>query len=738
MVKNIEKYLTMNLYPTYLLIKKRVIWIAVFFIVFVKVGYAASDANTPKYVSSTVCAGCHQAEHKAWSNSHHSWALRVATSKNVLGDFNETIFMHKNIRSRFYKSDSKYFIETVGEDGKLSSFEIKYTVGVEPLQQYLVELDRGRLQALDIAWDTINMRWFHLYPDQKLKPDDGLYWTGPYKNWNARCAACHQTDFTKNYSPKAKSYNSKWSELTVGCESCHGPGSSHVDWANDPKTFKTQYLTSVNAKGLTVGFPLDNAQKEIQTCATCHSRRSQLGADSPPPGEAYADHYRLSLLSQGLYHADGQVNDEVYVYGSFLQSKMYDRGVRCTNCHDPHSGNLVAEGNAVCTQCHNTAGNTKFPTLKKVDYDSEIHHHHKSGSQGAECVSCHMPVKNYMQVDPRRDHSFRVPRPDLSKKLGTPNTCTSCHNDRNDDWAIKELQQWFKGGRLGSPHYGEVLFAGWSQPTANSTNELIELGLNTKQPGIVRASALELLRGRQVPGMLVRISPLLEDENPMLRRAAAQLFQGSPVQTKIAITMVLQNDPVKTVRLEAARLIIGQPLDGFSEADKKKVDHVIRDYQKSLIAQADFPETQMQIAGLAMSQRNFKMAQAAFQNALSMDPQLAIAWITLARIQMATGESERSLNTLEQGARRVPDNAVIQFELGVLYSSNRQPEKALIAYENSLKLAGPSAVLLEMLATNYMFTQDVEKARAYADRLLREFPLHQPSSLVRQLYKIPR
>ncbi len=108
-----------------------------------------------------------------------------------------------------------------------------------------------------------------------------------------------------------------------------------------------------------------------------------------------------------LYHADGQQRDEVYNWGSFLQSKMYASGVTCSDCHDPHSGKLRAEGNALCAACH-------LPSK----YDAAAHHHHKPGSAGAACVACHMPTTTYMVVDPRHDHSLRVPRPDLSVKFG--------------------------------------------------------------------------------------------------------------------------------------------------------------------------------------------------------------------------------------------------------------------------------------------------------------------------------
>jgi len=701
-------------------------------------GQVTHDKKAPTHVSSAACAECHQKEHAAWSNSHHSWALRLPTPDSVLGDFTEAVFKHQGVHSRFFNRGAKFFIETDGPDGKPSEYEIKYTVGVAPLQQYLVELEKGRLQALDIAWNTEQKRWFHLYPDQELKAGDGLHWSGPYKNWNTRCAECHQTNFRKNYLPKTASYQSKWSELTIGCEACHGPGAAHVLWAKDIATFQSRKPAGVDEKGLTVSFPLKDANEEIRLCARCHSRRSPLGANSPPPGSQFADHYKLALLRGGLYHADGQIDDEVYVYASFLQSKMYARGVRCSNCHEPHSGTLVAEGNALCTQCHNANGNANFQTLKKATYDSPSHHHHEAGSEAAKCVSCHMPAKTYMRIDPRRDHSFRVPRPDLSAKLATPNACTGCHDGKSSQWATAKLMDWFPSGRTGTPHYGEILHAGRSNPGEATTRNLIELALDEAKPAIVRASALALIRGGPVTLDLARsIAPLLRSEEALIREAVLRLFAAGPARLRVGLAGPLLADPALAVRLEAARLVAGVPLDALGEKQQIIAQSAIRDYQKSLFDRSDYPETQMQIAGLAMTLKRFDTAQQALRAALSMDPQLADAWLMLARIQTATRRPERARETLEQAAQRVPDNADVHFQLGIIYSTARDHARAIEALEKSLKLAGTTPALLDLLAVNHLAVGKVDKARNYAEELVKKFPGHRPGPLVRRLLQMP-
>ena len=277
--------------------------------------------KAPTHIGSDACVTCHEAEAGAWRGSHHAWAWRLPEPRNVLGNFADTTFTHNGVTSRFATRDGRFFVQTDGPDGNLTEYEVKYTVGVEPLQQYLVETKPGRLQALDLAWGTERNQWYHLYPDQDLKAGNGLHWTGPYKNWNARCAECHATAYQKNYDPRRKVYASEQSEIGVGCEACHGPGEAHAAWAGEAGSFEASQWQGADELGLTFGFDPADPEVEIQQCAGCHSRREPIGDASPVVGAPFADSYRLAVLRDGLYYPDGQIRDEVYVYGSFLQSK---------------------------------------------------------------------------------------------------------------------------------------------------------------------------------------------------------------------------------------------------------------------------------------------------------------------------------------------------------------------------------------------------------------------------------
>ncbi len=424
--------------------------------------------------------------------------MQPANTTTVLGNFADAKFSKNGVESNFFRRDAEFYVRTDGADGRLADFRVAYTFGVQPLQQYLLELPQGRLQALSIAWDTRpkaqgGQRWFHLYPNEKIDHHDVLHWTGPAQNWNHMCADCHSTDLKKNYHPDGDRFETNWTDVNVSCEACHGPGSLHVAWANahEKSSDPTQGLmialeNPVGRWAFQGGDPIAKRRQaakaplEVETCGRCHARRAQL-LPGYRPGDPLEQSYRVAALDAGLYYDDGQNLDEVYEYGSFLQSRMYAQGVTCSNCHDPHSGQLRATGNAVCAQCHQSS-----------HYDTPTHHFHTAGTEAAQCVSCHMVERKYMVIDGRRDHSFRVPRPDLSAKVGSPDACTACHDKRDANWAAAAIVHWYGPERLRGPRYAEAIHAG-RNALPGAEQALASVAADDSMPAIARATAVSLL-----------------------------------------------------------------------------------------------------------------------------------------------------------------------------------------------------------------------------------------------------
>ena len=478
---------------------------------------APTSHDRPVYVGRESCVECHLEQTRLWQGSHHDLAMQLATDATVLGDFSGAKFTYGEVTSTFYQRGGRYYVRTDGPDGRLRDYPVAYTFGVEPLQQYLIQFPRGRYQALSVAWDARpaeqgGQRWFHLYPGETIDHRDILHWTGPFQNWNHQCAECHSTNLRKSYDSAQDRFETTFSEIDVSCEACHGPASHHLSWARAAAGGEISDWQTGN--GLLVHLTKENADAwsfegaataqrrqpgafslEIEICARCHSRRAQL--QHYRPGQPLADSYQVALLDEGLYYPDGQILDEVYVYGSFLQSRMHEQGVTCQNCHDSHSGKLLFAGNELCNQCH--LANT---------FDTPQHHFHESG-QGSNCVDCHMPARNYMVVDPRRDHSFRVPRPDLSLQLGTPNACNGCHGDRTVEWAADRVADWYGSERLSRPHYGYALHAG-RVGQVDAERQLIAVAENQEVPAIARATAFSLLGQYLSPLSLSVLPPGLQ------------------------------------------------------------------------------------------------------------------------------------------------------------------------------------------------------------------------------------
>ncbi len=612
----------------------------------------AAEMAPPAYIGSERCAVCHAPEYEAWTGSHHDLAWTLPVEGHVLGDFEDASFEHQGLTSRFTHEGERYFIETEGPDGKMTRYEVMGVAGIAPLQQYLVETEPGRLQALDLAWDAEQNRWYHLYPDQVLPPGNGLHWSGPYKNWNGRCAVCHATGYDKGYAPEEKRFHSSQAEIGVGCEACHGPGEAHAAWAEAPGDYDPATWPGLSPRGFTLAFDERGAEKEIEICAGCHSRREPLFASSPLPGTPFHDTYRLSLLTPGLYHPDGTIEDEVYVYGSFLQSRMAAAGVRCSDCHDPHRAATKLSGNAVCTACHNPDGNPRFPSAPVGLFDAPAHTFHEAGTPGSACVDCHMVERVYMGIDGRRDHSFRVPRPDLSLETGAPNACTDCHADKGAAWAAEQIAARFPNSRHRGPNFSQSFARGQLDPAA-AAHDLLAIAEDAALAGIVRATALDLLTASGDPAYAQRALPLLQDPDPLVREAAAGLQRLQPPEERARLLLPALNDPRRAVRIAAARALIDSP----APADLEVADALaaaMREWRESLMARADFPETHAAIGGAWLAMRNPYAAEQAFLEAVRLDPQMVNVWSILVRLRAALGDRNGARALLRQALEANP------------------------------------------------------------------------------------
>ncbi|MGA3317960.1 MAG: tetratricopeptide repeat protein [Candidatus Korobacteraceae bacterium] len=640
------------------------------------------------YVGEERCAQCHAEQVQAWRTSHHAKAMQVASDSSVLGDFNNARFAKHGVTSSFSKKGGKFYVRTDGPDGKLQDYELPYTFGVSPLQQYLVAFPNGRLQSFVVAWDSRSKQqdgqhWFHLYPDQTLTAADPLHWTGRNQTWNYMCADCHSTNLRKNYDLATDSYATTWSDIDVSCESCHGPGSNHVAWAQARK--EGSYKPSNSTDGLVVDLkPASGSwsvsqpdmgtmhwkgqarsHNEINTCAPCHSRRHPITSEFQP-GQPFLDTYVPSLLEEGVYYPDGQILEEDYEWGSFLQSKMYNQGVTCSDCHDPHTAKLPQVGlNAVCGKCHSLA-----------KFGSEQHHHHKADSAGALCVNCHMPTRTYMVIDARRDHSFRVPRPDFSVAYGTPNACNLCHRDKSNGWAVDTVVKWYGANRRHEAHFVEAIDAG-RRGLPDAEKELTALIQDPTKPGIARATALSLLPAYLTPASMPAVQTALRDNDALVRSQAVRSLEPLPPQQRVGLAAPLLSDPVRSVRIETGRLLAGTPPDLLQDTQKTALDRDISELIASEMASAERPENHMNLALLYAQMGRTSDAESELKTALRLDPKFVPAMVNFADLYRQQQRDDEGQQWLEKAIKVAPDAAEPVYALGLLKVRQKQYQEAL-------------------------------------------------------------
>ena len=637
-------------------------------------------ANANAFVGSQACQSCHVEEHAQWRGSHHDLAMQLPSSATVLGDFDNTTFTYNSITTRFFRDGEKFMVNTDGEDGKAQDFEVSYVFGVSPLQQYLLPLSRGRLQALSIAWDARTkaeggQRWYHLYPDEAVDYKDPLHWTGTYQNWNTSCAECHSTDLKKNYNALDRSFDTQFAELNVGCEACHGPGEQHqaLAAANTLKDAENGGFPTALAQRGQWMFPPDGniaertspltSNAQIDSCARCHSRRATLG--DYHYGAELLDTHDPVLPQWPLYYPDGQIRDEDYVHGSWVQSKMHQAGAVCSNCHNPHSLKLRAPNNGVCAQCHAPA-----------HYDTPKHHHHPTDSTGALCADCHMPETTYMGVDDRRDHSMRIPRPDLSIVMGTPNACNQCHTDKDAPWALAALREWGVQFRDTGSHPARA-FQRIAAGDTRAVPQLVNIASDPGTAAIWRATAMEALG--QVGGRdaLQTATQLLYDDDALLRTSTVRALDFLPLNQRYSLMQPLIADDITAVRMAVASSLAGVPLDQVSPEQAAQLRVLFDEYLSNLQQNADMPGAQLQLGVFYITRGDEKAAEAAYREALHLNSQLMPAYLNLADLLRGQSKDPDARTVLLQALAILPENGPTLHALGLLETRSGQPDIAL-------------------------------------------------------------
>lgn len=673
-------------------VQKWVKFTAAFFLFYISLpAYSNEQAN---------CLSCHAKQVNEWRESDHSKAMSHASEQTVLGNFNNVTTTHLSQTARFYKNSNQFMV-SLTEASKTTNYTISYVFGHFPLQQYLIETELGRFQVFPFAWDSRSQsnggqRWYPNYQAEDIGEKDRLHWKQPMQNWNGMCADCHSTGLKRNFDNKTHSFNSHFDTINVSCISCHGNMKAHHDSAKvtqslapSQKQYSHTNLSTDEQKALGQWLlendekiaswkELDNGEYKpakrdnrfMDTCFGCHSLRSPL-SDGINPEQAYLDQFTPSLLISPLYFDDGQIREEVYVYGSFLQSRMYEAGVNCIDCHNPHTMKVKAKGNGLCLQCHSANA-----------YEGEKHTKHPSDSEASRCVNCHMPTRTYMGVDARRDHSFSIPTPHVSQKTGAPNACLNCHENDNS-WVSEHLTDWY--GRASTLSNEEEKYIAFMHGEPMNKTTMLGLVHAKSLPIIKRATVLSSLPTR-VEALSDRdLRTFIRNKEPLLRLAAAQAGRALPSNERIKSYTSLLSDKYKAIRVAAVNNLIGFGLktDAFKKAlNELSLSNEVNQWRGE--------------GNLNQSLVNYQLgdineAEALLKQGIKVDPYFEANYINLAELYRSQNKAELEKQTLEDAVKAVPNSDLVYYSLGMLNIRLQNKLTAVKLFKKATELSPTNA-----------------------------------------------
>lgn len=618
-------------------------------------------ATTP---SSETCRQCHPAEYEEWRSSHHALAERLMDEKLDQKAFDPVHAFKagsKTNEARFH--DGRFQIVTMGYTTNLEPYTVERVIGVAPVRQFLTAAEHGRWQVQEDSYDPAADQWFDVFGAEDRQPGEWGQWTGRGMNWNSMCAACHNTRLQKNYNDATDSYHTTMDEMAIGCAACHAGLEEHAAWQREHPGEKDPALSKPAPAQI-----LDN-------CGSCHSRREELTGHFTP-GQSYFNHYQMQTLDEtDTWFADGQVHGEDYEFTSFLSSKMSQRGVICTDCHNPHSAKILLPGNNLCMRCHN-GSYSNAPVIQPLD-----HSHHGLTSAGNQCIACHMPVTVYMQRHARHDHGFTIPDPLLTKELGIPNACNRCHTDKGGNWAATAVEKWY-GRKMERPTRERARWMAAAQKGDDSAKaHLMEMLSPQRENFYWRAAAAGLLwHWSDDPGVKAALLAALKDNHPLVREKVVSSLEPqveSDDEDVVAALRPMLNDDFRDVRVAAA-WALRPVLDLQTVAGQ--------DLQTALDFNADQPVGSYRVAQFAMARHEPEKALADLRKAAAWDPYSPPFRFEISDVLTELGRTNEAIQELEEVCRLQPQSAEAQFKLGLALADDQQIEQAAAAFKQAAKL----------------------------------------------------
>jgi tetratricopeptide (TPR) repeat protein len=651
--------------------------------------HAAVKMGAPDFVGSQSCRECHEKFYQLWSTSFHGLAMQPYTSELARTNLTEQKTEVVAGKYRFLADlRNSVILERKAEGEK--RYPIVQVMGGKNVYYFLTPLERGWLQVLPVAYDVRRREWFDTTASAMRhfgdRRDEALYWKDRPLTFNTSCFGCHVSQLSKNYELKDDSYHTTWAEPGINCETCHGPSGGHVSLFRElpagqpaPADIKLVVLSKLTT------------EQRNATCAPCHAKMSPVTMNFAP-GDRYFDHFDLVAYENADFYPDGRDLGENYTYTSWRASPCAKAGqLDCIHCHTS-SGRYrfkdMAQANDACLPCH----------AARVANAPE-HTHHKAGTAGNECISCHMPMTEFARMR-RSDHSMRPPTPATTLLYNSPNACNLCHTNQNAAWADKFVREWSKRDYQKPVLERAALIAAAGKQDWKRLPDILAYLARPDREEMESVSLIRLLANSVADEQWPVLRSLMADPSPLVRASAAEGLGQRLDEPNIAALCKATGDDFRLVRVRAATALAAVPEAILPEDQRARVRSAFAALIESMRSRPDDMASHYNLGNFHMSRSEMTEAVAEFETASRLFPDALPPRVNVALAYNALGQNDKAEASLRQALRLDPTNAAANLNLGMLLAEMgkmSEAERAFRAAFNADPKSGQAAYNLGVL-----------------------------------------
>jgi Flp pilus assembly protein TadD len=641
---------------------------------------ATLKTAAPGFVGSRSCRECHEKFYQLWSTSFHGLAMQPYTLELARTNLTEQKTEIVAGKYRFLADIRKSVVferTAAGEKG----YPIVQVMGGKNVYYFLTPLERGMLQVLPVAYDVRRREWFDTTASAMRhfgdRRDEALYWKDRPLTFNTSCFSCHVSQLTKNYDLKADSYDTTWAEAGINCETCHGPSGGHVSLFRElpankpaPEEIKLIVLTKLTT------------EQRNATCAPCHAKMSPVTMNFAP-GDRYFDHFDLVGYEHADFYPDGRDLGENYTYTSWRGSPCVKSGqLDCVHCHTS-SGRYrfkdAAKANDACLPCHTA----------RVENAPE-HTHHKAGTAGNECISCHMPMTEFARMR-RSDHSMRPPTPATTLLYNSPNACNLCHTNQTAAWADKLVREWRKRDYQKPVLERAALIAAARKQDWKKLPDILAYLSRTNREEMQTVALIRLLANCPADEQWPVLRSLITDPSPLVRASAAEALGLHLDQPNTIALCQAASDDYRLVRVRAAVALAAVPEASLPEDQRAQVRGALAELMESMRSRPDDMASHYNLGNLYMARSQMGEAVGEFETANRLQPDALPPMVNAALAYNGLGQNDKAEASLRRALSLDPTNSTANLNLGMLLAELGRMSEAEKAFRAAFKADPRSA-----------------------------------------------